>query len=173
MRRTVPNSTVQPQQLRKHSKVSVAVTAMLQAEVCGPASYGVSILLSPVIYFPMPMFFLSSSYYFNGLFLPKSSPIHFRILQPACLASAHFCACGKGPAVCWCLLSYHATSSHHTRGKSVPRIYLSAKWDMKFQSSWGNREADTLLLNSVPPCRSQLLLTRTLSILHQTHEKNK
>lgn len=170
MCRTVLNSTVQPQQLRKHSKVSVAVTTMLQANVCGPASYGLSILLSPALLpyaYVFPIQFLRFQWSLSSQILSHPFP------YPATrLAGFSSLLCMWEGASCLLMPFLHATSSHYTRGKSVPRICLP-NGDMKFQSSWGDREADTLLLNSVPPCRSQLLLTRTLSILYQTHEKNK
>lgn len=153
----------------------MAVTAVLQANVCGPVSYGISTLLSPAL--------LPYAYVFPNQFLRFQWSFSYQIL------SHPF----PYPTTCLAGLSSLCASVHTGRGQlsadasspTMPHLLVThmgnlyqeftplPTWDMKFQSSWGDREAATLLLNPVPPCRSHLLLTRTLSLLHQTHEKNK
>lgn len=113
MCRTVPNSTVQPQQLRKNSKVSVAVTAMLQANVCGPASYGISILLSPALLpyaYVFPIQFLRFQWSLSSQILSHPLP------YPAtCLAGFSSLLCMWEGASCLLMplvLPCHIFSSH-------------------------------------------------------------
>lgn len=125
---TAPGKHLQPRQLRKHSKSlcgcdSRAASKRMWTCVLRNKYPVVSSTTSLCLCFSYPVPTISVVF-----FLPNPLPsisISYNLLGWPQL-TVRFCAYGKGPAVCWCLFSYHATSSRYTHGKSVPRIYPSA-----------------------------------------------